>query len=452
MYLGNDLKKTIFDIFFWMSWLTIPFLIEVIPKLYVEFIVLKDYLLKKFNFDEIGKLKEFPFITVIIPVYNSSPTLWECLRSINSSTYPDEQIQIIVADNESGDGLRETFFKIQKHFPNLMMQYVNTQKGKASALNAAIYRSVGSYIINIDSDGRLDSRALEKIVKDLEDHPDLAATGGTVLTDQKQIKGRSFFKTTEFFEYCQIFFFGRKYAARSNELFTMSGAFAAYRRDALLQTEMYNTGSIAEDTDLTFQVRSDLESKVGYCRDAIFYTDPIDGFESLYRQRERWQRGELEVVNNFSKLNFKIKNFFNNFIVRQLVFDNTFAFMEVIWLFSSIMLISMHLSATIVIVSYILLYLVYIILALLYWIGCLIIMPSQSKNRQFLKANWQVIFTYPAYSFITFWIRLIGIIDFFTKTTKWNDQELKTFFKRIQRIIKSDFEALTERVIRWWQH
>jgi glycosyltransferase involved in cell wall biosynthesis len=45
--------------------------------------------------------KPFPFVSVIIPVYNDSERLKACLRALSDQTYPRESFEIIVVDNGS---------------------------------------------------------------------------------------------------------------------------------------------------------------------------------------------------------------------------------------------------------------------------------------------------------------------------------------------------------------
>ena len=102
-------------------------------------------------------------------------------------------------------------------------------------------------------------------------------------------------RKTEYFEYCQAFLAGRNYQSESDSVFTMSGAFSAFRKSAILRTQLYNTDTVGEDTHVTFQVRDKLKLKVKLCENAFYYVDPIESFDKLYTQRQRWQRGENEV-------------------------------------------------------------------------------------------------------------------------------------------------------------
>ena len=60
---------------FWAAWIIIPLLIEVVPAIINFFILLK----KRIALDKEDKLTFYPEISILIPVYNSSKTLYQCI-------------------------------------------------------------------------------------------------------------------------------------------------------------------------------------------------------------------------------------------------------------------------------------------------------------------------------------------------------------------------------------
>ena len=134
---------------FWITWALIPIVVEIIPAL-ISTAKLMHFHRHEPKLTPPGK---WPWVTIIVPVYNSEDTLFECIQSINEQTYPKEAMQIILADNQSTDGSFGAYARAQNTFPELILRYVNTDKGKARALNTAIYESIGIYVINIDNEG-----------------------------------------------------------------------------------------------------------------------------------------------------------------------------------------------------------------------------------------------------------------------------------------------------------
>ena len=100
-------------------------------------------------------------VSVIIPVYNSSLYLEECINSIVNQTYKNLEI-IIVNDKSTDDSL-----KIISKFKDKRIKVINLKKnhGVAVARNKGVMASTGDYICYIDSD---DYWSLDKIEKQIK--------------------------------------------------------------------------------------------------------------------------------------------------------------------------------------------------------------------------------------------------------------------------------------------
>ncbi|MEG0614836.1 MAG: glycosyltransferase, partial [Oscillospiraceae bacterium] len=153
--MGTIFNKIMSELIFWMAWIIIPLVVEIIPALGGFFILLKKRIFQK----KLPLVEKYPEITLIIPVFNSNETLEECLKSVYESDYDASLISIILANNMSSDNSFEVFNKCQTAFPDLSMQWLNSKQGKSKALNMALFNSNGKYIIHIDSDGRLEKSA-----------------------------------------------------------------------------------------------------------------------------------------------------------------------------------------------------------------------------------------------------------------------------------------------------
>ena len=252
------------EFFFWAAWIIIPLLIEIIPAVGNFFILL----FKRIRTADDIRLDFLPNITLMIPVYNSGQTLYRCIKSIHESTYPDHLIEIMLVDNGSKDNSFDIFQKAQMEFPTLAMWWMHSKQGKSKALNKAIFNSTGKYVINIDSDGVLDTHALMNIVRQFETYPDVDCMTGVILIEPAlidQTKGFFLkqFRKLEFMEYAQAFLAGRNFESQFNSIYTLSGAFSSFRKSVLLKTFLYNTNTICEDTHLTFQIRSILNGRLG---------------------------------------------------------------------------------------------------------------------------------------------------------------------------------------------
>lgn len=267
---------------FWMAWIIIPLIMEILPAMGGFLILLKKHITKKSD----SKPLRYPEITLIIPVYNSADSLMECLASVYHSDYPHDLVSILLVNNESLDNSFEVYCEAQKKYPELSMQWLKARQGKSKALNLALFNSSGKYVIHIDSDGKLHPEALRNMIERFESNAHIHCLTGVILTDPTMIEATQslpmrLFRRAEFLEYCQAFLAGRNYESELDSIYTLSGAFSAFRKSTILKTQLYNTDTVCEDTQVTFQVRRLMKKSVHLCENAMFFVDPIEGLHKL---------------------------------------------------------------------------------------------------------------------------------------------------------------------------
>lgn len=430
----------IYQIGFWFTWLLIPIVVEIIPAVSHALTLQRTVKASK----QYQVPLKMPMISIVLPVYNSEQTLYQCISSIAASSYPKQLIQIIVANNHSTDNSFQVFHQAQADFPDLRLQWMNTDAGKARALNAAIYNSMGSYVMNLDTDGWLEPEALLNMVLYFENNSQIDAATGTILTQKEAIaatqkKGLKLLQRNEYFEYAQAFLSGRSIESQNDRLFTMSGAFSAFRREALVQTYMYNVDTIGEDTDMTFQLRYRLGKRIGFVVDAIFYVEPISGLEELYLQRQRWQRGQIEVAQNFLQKKLNVNQIFSNFMIGRLMVDHTFVFPRLIWMIGLGMLVYLGYSPIVVSLSLVMMYLLYVLFGLLNYLSSMQLLKKFDEERLYYRKQWPLMLTLPLYNGINTAIRLVGIINAMTSRANWQTKKFSVEIAEIKAIIFSDF-------------
>ncbi len=435
------------SIVFWMAWIIIPVIMEIIPAVGEAIILFRKAFAKKER-----NISTFPEITVIIPVYNSENTLYECLKSIYLSTYPNDKIKIMLVNNQGIDNSFDIYRQCQNEFKELSVQWLNAKQGKSKALNLALFNSEGKYIIHIDSDGKLHPDALKNVVTRFELNSDIHCLTGSVLTDPKLIESTKGFwmrtlRRIEFCEYCQAFFAGRNFQSEMDSIYTLSGAFSAFRKSTILKTQLYNTDTICEDTHVTFQIKKLLKKKVYFCENALFFVDPIESFNKLYTQRQRWQRGEIEVAHIFMNRNlFTDKGLFFNHSLRLFIYDHTFAFPRMIWYFALICLIFMNYSPKLVAGSLVLILFLYILSAFLFYFDVLLLLKQFKELRQYYLKKWYAVALLPLFSFIVFWIRFAGIINSIKGESSWKTKTLTDEWKYLNKVICSDFSHISKHI------
>lgn len=428
---------------FWAAWIIIPVMMEIVPSLGSVFVLIKKHIFHK----EIIKPAIDPEISLIIPIYNSMDTLEQCIRSIDESDYPDERIRIFLVNNQGQDDSFQVFCDCQQKYPQLQMQWLNAKQGKSKALNMALFNSEGKYIIHIDSDGLLERSALRNMVYRFEADQTIECMTGVILTDPKQVQAYPpvlprILRKVEFMEYAQAFLAGRNYSAEVNAVYTLSGAFSAFRKSAVLKSQLYNTDTICEDTQITFQMKYLQKTKVGICEDAIFFVDPIEDMDKLYTQRQRWQRGSLEVSHLFLKDKLKARNMLTNVGVRTLLYDHTFAFPRMIWYLALICLLCMNYSFAQIGYSTLFMYGLYVLIGVFYYISTVGFLKNFKEIRKYYAKQWYVIPVLPIFNLMVFFIRFAGVINSINTDSAWKTRNFTQEKESFVQTVAKDFSVV----------
>jgi glycosyltransferase AglE len=92
-------------------------------------------------------VKHYPYVSIIVPAYNSCKSIGKLIESLLRQTYPRDSFEIIIVDNNSNDATAE----IIKKYP---VRYFNETRARSSyaARNTGIKRAGGEVFAFIDAD------------------------------------------------------------------------------------------------------------------------------------------------------------------------------------------------------------------------------------------------------------------------------------------------------------
>ena len=100
-----------------------------------------------------GSLSQpFPFITVMMPAFNEEAYIRESLLSLISTGYPQDRMEIIVADGQSTDRTREEVAKVTEQYSFVRLIY-NPEKLQSAGCNRAAAEASprSEYFIRVDA-------------------------------------------------------------------------------------------------------------------------------------------------------------------------------------------------------------------------------------------------------------------------------------------------------------
>lgn len=112
-------------------------------------------------------------ISIIIPAYNASKTIKQCLASISNQNYQD--FKIIVVDDGSTDNTWQLLTSLKNNNPNpdsLFLIHNSTNQGANAARNRGVKEAKGDYLLFCDADIVMRHDMLEKMVCTLEQQPE----------------------------------------------------------------------------------------------------------------------------------------------------------------------------------------------------------------------------------------------------------------------------------------
>ena len=116
-----------------------------------------------------------PFISTVVPAYNSELTIADVLRCILKLKYPKEKLEVIVVD----DGSVDETVRIVKKYPVELVR--KEHGGYPSTMNAGIRVANGEIVVIVDSDIYLEEDWLNTIVEEFND-PKVGIVSGYIAT------------------------------------------------------------------------------------------------------------------------------------------------------------------------------------------------------------------------------------------------------------------------------
>lgn len=221
-----------------------------------------------------------PSVCVVVAGWNEAETLPHTLSSIWNS-YP--RMEIIVVDDGSTDGMARVATEFADRHEGVKVLANSSRGGKSSALNFALPFTRAEIIVCVDADSHLGPNAIWELVQPFAD-PEVGAVSAAVMVRNAL---SCLVTRLQALEYLRSIFLGRIFADRMETLGIVSGAFGAYRREALIRAGGWDVGP-GEDGDVTLRLRKS-GCKVVFAPYAQCFTNAPTKWRRLIKQRRRWE-------------------------------------------------------------------------------------------------------------------------------------------------------------------
>lgn len=184
--------------------------------------------------------KEKPFVSIIIPVFNSGKTLREAIEACKNQDYPKDKLEVIVVDDGSTEDIKTLV-------ENLGVKYIYQENsGPASARNNGWMSSKGEALFFTDADCSPLKDCISVMTKSLYDKNAAVVAGTYEIQNGKDIMARCIHSEIMFRH------------SRMPEYINSFGAYNILIKRSVMEelggfNEYYLTSS-AEDSELAYRV------------------------------------------------------------------------------------------------------------------------------------------------------------------------------------------------------
>lgn len=284
-------------------------------------------------------------VSIIIPAHNEELWIADSVKSILNLNYP--KFELIIVDDESTDrtfeelnkildlkptemvyvrhykdGITFDILKSQAH-PNVTVIRKAKGEKKAGAVNAGLNIAKYDYVCVMDADTLLEQDSLLKVMAEVSKDPQRIVGIGSYFGLSNGFKVRDGLIIEKKFpyqpiiayqhlEYIRSFFGARVGWSKFNAMPIIAGGFGVWRRDILYELGGYSSEFTCEDLEFTFRAHKYIaDNKKPYRIIMLPYfvswTDGPQNITSLIKQRNRWQRVEIETIWKYKSMCFNPK-------------------------------------------------------------------------------------------------------------------------------------------------
>jgi cellulose synthase/poly-beta-1,6-N-acetylglucosamine synthase-like glycosyltransferase len=285
-----------------------------------------------------------PPATIIMPAWNEQDIIVQSVSSILKTDYPN--LEVVVVDDGSTD---ETLVRLVNAFrlvemdliyrprlptrpvrgfymnpriPNLLV-ISKDNGGKPDALNMGINTCRTPYFCTLDSDCLLERDALLRLMQPIVRSPqNTVASGGIVrILNGCEVKDGQVVKVGlpagrverfQVVEYLRSFLFGRTGWSLLGGTLIVSGAFAVFHRETVIDAGGFKHDTVTEDMDLIVQIHhwaihKRRKIRMNFTSDPVCWTECPASLANLSKQRRRWQMGLFQTLWKYSEMLFNRK-------------------------------------------------------------------------------------------------------------------------------------------------
>ncbi|MGK9476162.1 glycosyltransferase [Melioribacter sp. OK-6-Me] len=261
----------------------------------------------------------YPFVSIIVPVYNEGKIIKSSIESLLELDYPN--YEIIIVNDGSTDNTAEVAESLVGYHKGkramIKVSLINKPNGgKSKALNAGIQYSEAQFVLCMDGDSQLTTDTLKMAMRHFVD-PAVGAVAGNVKVQNR----KKMLTDLQALEYLEGLNLARSAQGFLQMVNIIPGPIGVFRKSTLRDAGFYSSDTFAEDADITLKILAK-GWKIVYEPKAIAYTEAPATIYQLLKQRYRWTRGILQAIRKHKKYLYNpTLNFNNSFIMWSMFYE-----------------------------------------------------------------------------------------------------------------------------------
>lgn len=240
------------------------------------------------------KLKNVPYVTVQLPVYNERFVVHRLLKSVVELDYPRDKLEIQVID-DSDDETVAVLERLVACYSNQGFCIEHIRRGtrtgfKAGALQYGLERARGEFIAIFDADFIVPRYFLKEMLPEFR-----AANIGGVQARWGHLNADSFLTRSQAISLDNHFAMEQRLRSYAGCFISFNGTCGVWSKQAIIEAGGWHGDTLAEDLDLSYRVQ--LKGWSIKYRNDIIVDGELPANAYGYRiQQNRWAKGTIQVA------------------------------------------------------------------------------------------------------------------------------------------------------------
>ncbi|HMT55304.1 MAG TPA: glycosyltransferase [Candidatus Saccharibacteria bacterium] len=232
--------------------------------------------------------KKRPTFGVIIACYNEELVIGRTIEGLLNGTYKNFKITIV------NDGSKDNTAKVVKAYckKDKRVRLITVPNGgKARALEQGIAKTRNQWIVFCDADTIFHPDALQNFADNIASNKKVAAIAGRIFVGNTV----NALTRSQAIEYGVAHIFLKAAQHIINSITVVPGALGIWERKSLMKNGGFTSDTLAEDADATMSIIS-MKRRVVYNSAVTAKTEAPEDLKQLYKQRTRWQLGNMQAA------------------------------------------------------------------------------------------------------------------------------------------------------------